>query len=137
MLQPFILDPIISWSRSGKTGGRSAPSTSEASDAEGRKAVGVIDGRLRGIFNLANPNLTKVKRTDVIVKGERGEEADDKMLPLGVEGQCNRLISEATRPENLVRPRARTLSFCFAHPLSCALASLKQVQMYVGWMAWV
>jgi len=111
VLQPFILDPIIQWkSRDRSRNEKAGPAGREVANDAGRKNIAVIDGRLRGVFNLVNPNNVKIKRTDGHVAHQ--EDDDGRILPLGVEGQVNKLIIEATKSENLV-------------------------QMYVGWMSWV
>ncbi|GMH94147.1 hypothetical protein TL16_g12821, partial [Triparma laevis f. inornata] len=110
VLAPFASDPCIEWSRGEKkAGGSNRVAGALVRDTrKGREAIGVIDGRLRGVYNLVNPNKRKIKRTD---GGDQGND-DDGLLPLGVEGQAEKLIAEATNPENLV-------------------------QMYVGWMPWM
>jgi serine/threonine-protein kinase ATR len=103
VLQPFILDPIIQWksrNSSNARGGRAAEE-SEVENEAGRKNLRVIDGRLRGVYNLVNPNLSKISRTDGHVTHQ--EDDDGKILPLGVEGQCAKLITEATKSENLAQ----------------------------------
>lgn len=76
---------------------------------EAKRSVGVIDERLRGIYNLRNPNFKKIKRTDGFVDQQEDELTH---LPLSVDGQVHKMIAEATNPENLV-------------------------QLYVGWMPWL
>jgi serine/threonine-protein kinase ATR len=70
----------------------------------------VIDERLRGIYNLRNPNLKKIQRTDQVAVDH--DEDMTRMIPLSVEGQVQKMISEATSHENLV-------------------------QLYIGWMPWI
>jgi serine/threonine-protein kinase ATR len=113
VLEPFLKDPIIDWKRirsQQKQGRSSATSSSTHETALAKRSIKVIDERLRGIYNLRNPNLAKITRTD-----GWSVDQDDEMthlLPLSVEGQVHKMIAEATSNENLV-------------------------QLYVGWMPWV
>lgn len=104
VLEPFLKDPIIDWKRY-RSQQKSSTSTTQA-----KRSVKVIDERLRGVYNLRNPNLKKYRRTD----GLSADQDDEltHLLPLSVEGQVNKMIAEATSSENLV-------------------------QLYVGWMPWV
>ena len=83
---------------------------SSTSTTQAKRSVKVIDERLRGVYNLRNPNLKKYRRTD----GLSADQDDEltHLLPLSVEGQVNKMIAEATSSANLV-------------------------QLYVGWMPWV
>jgi len=116
VLEPFLRDPIIVWKKTAERGrGSSVASSVKVAGEEennlARKQISIIDGRLRGVYNLKNPNFTRIQRTD----GGTGKSRDDEIgsiLELGVEGQVNKMITEATKSENLV-------------------------QMYVGWMSWV
>lgn len=106
VLEPFIKDPIIDWKRQRSQQKHGKSST----DLEAKRSIKVIDQRLKGVYNLRNPNSKKVKRTD----GWSMDQDDEmmQMLPLSVEGQVHKMITEATSSENLV-------------------------QLYVGWMPWV
>tara|TARA_B110000305_G_C19354332_1_gene595933 strand:- start:520 stop:1137 length:618 start_codon:yes stop_codon:yes gene_type:complete len=120
VLEPFLRDPIIVWkSKSssskmkGGVGGRGtavADTGDDEAEILARKNIIMIDGRLRGVYNLQNPNYKKITRTDGVTISREDEIA--LTLPLGVEGQCNKMITEATKSENLV-------------------------QQYVGWMPWL
>lgn len=116
VLEPFVKDPIIDWKRMRN---RQEDSSATMLDdqvkqhkgaRDAKRSMNVIDERLRGIYNLRNPNLKKIKRTDVFA--ETTEDDDMTLLPLSVEGQVHKMIAEATSHENLV-------------------------QLYVGWMSWV
>jgi serine/threonine-protein kinase ATR len=113
VLEPFINDPVIDWKRyrSQQKGPENvAASTQERQTKEAKRSINVIDERLKGIYNLRNPNFKKIRRTDEFV-----DQQDDELthlLPLSVEGQVHKMIAEATKNENLV-------------------------QLYVGWMPWV
>lgn len=111
VLEPFTKDPIIDWKRqkSSQRGSKSASSADQRS-LQAKRSITIIDERLKGIYNLRNPNYKKVKRTD----GWSQDQDDEMMhmLPLSVEGQVHKMITEATSHENLV-------------------------QLYVGWMPWV
>jgi serine/threonine-protein kinase ATR len=111
VLEPFLKDPIIDWKRSrNQQKDGHVPSTQERQTREAKRSINVIDERLRGIYNLQNPNLRKYRRTDIISM-DRDEELTS-LLPLSVEGQVHKMIAEALSHENLV-------------------------QLYVGWMPWV
>ena len=109
VLEPFVKDPVIDWKkmRAQQKQGKSKINSGENND-EAKRSMKVIEGRIRGVYNLRNPNLKKIRRTD----GYSTVEDDSNILPLSVEGQVNRMINEATSHENLV-------------------------QLYVGWMPWV
>jgi len=111
ILQPFLLDPVISWKRGTARIDIDDGTGLEMENSEARVKMGVLDGRLRGIYNLVNPNFKRIKRVD---QGGNNVADDESaaILPLGVEGQAHKLICEATSSENLV-------------------------QMYVGWMSWL
>ena len=110
VLEPFLKDPIIDWKR--HRGQQVAFGDKESSGAiEAKRSIKVIEERLKGIYNLRNPNYKKIRRTD----GQASLTDDDDMayiIPLSVEGQVHKLISEACSHENLV-------------------------QLYVGWMSWL
>lgn len=118
VLEPFINDPIIDWKRvrssqSPKKSRSSRLDMTQGQDRQTKEAklsIKVLDGRLRGIYNLRNPNAKKIKRTD----GWSTDQNDDltQLMPLSVEGQVHKMIAEATSSENLV-------------------------QLYVGWMPWI
>lgn len=115
VLEPFLNDPVIEWKKS-----RSQQQQQKKSDRRGqeqerqlqeaKRSITVIDERLRGIYNLRNPNFKKVRRTDSY--NEQDDEELTQVMPLSVEGQVHKLIAEATSSENLV-------------------------QMYFGWMPWI
>ena len=109
VLEPFIKDPIIDWKRT-RTQQKSPVQQSDRQVKEAKRSIKVIDERLQGIYNLKNPNLKRVKRTDL--KNNSEMDGMSNMLALTVDGQVHKMISEATSCENLV-------------------------QLYVGWMPWV
>jgi serine/threonine-protein kinase ATR len=128
VLEPFVKDPVIDWKRYRSqqqksfegiaTATRGRGDGAPKADREMKRSMSIIDERLRGIYNLRNPNFCKIRRTDII-EGTSGaaeirqQEADlSHLLPLSVEGQVHKLIEEATSPSNLV-------------------------QLYMGWMPWV
>jgi serine/threonine-protein kinase ATR len=115
VLEPFVKDPVINWkkhraSQQRTSSGIRVASHSDRSKEDAKQKMSVIDERLRGIYNLRNPNLSRILRKDGI-KYQSDEELRNE-LPLSVEGQVHKLIAEATSHENLV-------------------------QLYVGWMPWV
>ena len=108
VLEPFLKDPIIDWKKQ-----RSQQSQKRtkgmANTSEAKRSITVIDGRLRGIYNLRNPNLNKVQRSDGY---SVDEDEMSHIVPLSIEGQAHRMINEATNKENFV-------------------------QLYIGWMPWL
>jgi serine/threonine-protein kinase ATR len=112
VLDPFLRDPVIDWKRQRhkeKENSEVASNSNDESD-DAKRSIRVIDERLRGIYNLKNPNSKKIKRVDRKMQDSHDEMAS--MLPLSVEGQVHKMIAEATSHENLV-------------------------QIYVGWMPWL
>lgn len=109
VLEPFVKDPVIDWKRS-RTQQKSATEQQERQTREAKRSIKVIDERLQGVYNLRNPNMKKIRRTDL--RSNEDVDAMAHLLPLPVEGQVHRMIAEATSHENLV-------------------------QLYVGWMPWV
>jgi serine/threonine-protein kinase ATR len=113
VLEPFLKDPIIDWKRhrGQQTAGETVNKESSDGSIEAKRSIKVIEGRLKGMYNLRNPNYKKIKRTD----GQAPLADDDDManiIPLSVEGQVHKMINEACSHENLV-------------------------QLYVGWMSWL
>jgi serine/threonine-protein kinase ATR len=108
VLEPFLKDPIIDWKKSKGRQGNGDAGIRDTKQA--RRSMKVIDERLRGIYNLRNPNLKKIQRTDQVAVDH--DEDMTRMIPLSVEGQVQKMISEATSHENLV-------------------------QLYIGWMPWI
>ena len=113
VLEPFIKDPIIDWKKHRNhqkqgTKGNAGASKSETETA--KRHIRMIQGRLKGVYNLENPNHKTIVRNDL----NSLDQADDMthLLPLSVEGQVQKMIAEATNIENLV-------------------------QVYVGWMPWL
>lgn len=110
VLEPFLKDPVIDWKRSRSQQQNKNSSGEDHSTKEAKRSINVIDERLRGIYNLRNPNYKRISRNDTFVDQE--DEELTHMLPLSVEGQVHKMIAEATSNENLV-------------------------QMYIGWMSWL
>lgn len=113
VLEPFLKDPIIDWKRYRSQQQRQTStkgSTQDHQTKEAKRSINVIDERLKGIYNLRNPNYKRIRRGGLFVDQEDEELAH--MIPLSVEGQVHKMIAEATSSENLV-------------------------QMYIGWMPWI
>lgn len=104
VLEPFLKDPVIDWK------GKQVDSNREYKEA--KRSIRVIEQRLKGMYNLKNPNYRKIPR--VSHADGRSIEDDEvaRLLPLSVEGQVHKMITEASSHENLV-------------------------QLYVGWMPWL
>jgi len=110
VLEPFLKDPVIDWKRSRSHSQTNSKSANAQQVTSAKRSMELIDGRLKGIYNLRNPNIKKFRR-----KGEGATIQDDEMthlMPLSVDGQVHKMISEATSHENLI-------------------------QLYIGWMPWV
>lgn len=111
VLEPFLKDPVIDWRRhrtQQKEGTNTASFHRET--VEAKRSAKIIEGRLKGIYNLRNPNTKKIRRVD----GHSFDEDDEmtSILPLSVEGQAHKMITEASSHENLI-------------------------QLYFGWMPWI
>lgn len=109
VLEPFVKDPIIDWKKNSSSQ-RQSGSAGVRDTKQAKRSIKVIDERLRGIYNLHNPNFKKVKRTDQVAVDNDEEMA--QIVPLSVDGQVHKMISEATSHENLI-------------------------QLYIGWMPWI
>jgi serine/threonine-protein kinase ATR len=113
VLEPFLKDPVIDWKRhrpNQKNAASSSTNQARQTKEKAKRSISVIDERLRGIYNLRNPNMIKYRRTDGMSIDQDDESAH--LLPLSVEGQVHKMIAEAMSHENLI-------------------------QLYVGWMPWV
>lgn len=109
VLEPFVNDPVILWKR--KLNEQQQHVTGENIQVqEAKRSLNTIDERLKGIYNLKNPNFSRIRRTDS--SGGQEEDEMDLAMPHSVEGQIHKLIEEATSSQNLV-------------------------QLYFGWMSWV
>eukprot|EP00804_Cyclotella_cryptica_P008905 CCRYP_012021-RA/>CCRYP_012021-RA protein AED:0.02 eAED:0.02 QI:94/1/1/1/0.87/0.88/9/625/3358 len=104
VLEPFLKDPVINFQSSKNQ------QKSQGGSAKAVESMRKIDGRLKGMYNLENPNLKKVTRQDGFSQVDHQD--DGSHVALSVEGQVQRMILEATSHENLV-------------------------QVYVGWMPWI
>lgn len=126
VLEPFLRDPTVAWSRSGRAQRSEAAAGQGATkgnggavtfteNADAKEALEKIGGRLSGIYNLVHPGARRIKEAYQSRKApapQRGLGAQmDEALPLSVQGQVARLIDEARCEENLA-------------------------QMYVGWQPW-
>jgi phosphatidylinositol kinase/protein kinase (PI-3 family) len=110
VLEPFVNDPIIDWKRFRSQQKHNAE---DRQTKEAKRSILVIDERLQGIYNLVNPNWKKLeKELNMAIVDKSGDDDLQHLVPLSVEGQVHKMISEATSNENLV-------------------------QQYVGWMPWV
>ena len=104
VLEPFLKDPVINFQSSKNQ------QKSQGGSAKAVESIRKIDGRLKGIYNLENPNFKKITRQDGVFQDDHHD--DGSHVALSVEGQVQRMILEATSHENLV-------------------------QVYVGWMPWI
>jgi serine/threonine-protein kinase ATR len=109
VLEPFIKDPVIDWKRHRSQQSSSHPNVDSFHEA--RRSISIIRERLSGVYNLRNPNFKKYRNV-ILASGINTKETTMEVLPLSVEGQVQKLCTEATKTENLV-------------------------QLYIGWMPWV
>lgn len=124
VIEPFIRDPTVAWNRSGRaqrgetdSHGRQAATFQDHENADAMEALLKISERLNGVYNLVHPNQEKLLKACSLRKQQHpskglGSLKEEGSLPLSVQGQVQRLISEATAEENLV-------------------------QMYIGWQPWL
>lgn len=114
VLEPFIKDPVIDWKKQRTQQSVPLASTKDESQGEAKRSIKVIKERLSGICNLRNPNYRRLR--GIIPQDVRQRVEQDNMMkdiiPLSVEGQVQKLCTEASKNENLV-------------------------QVYVGWMPWI
>jgi serine/threonine-protein kinase ATR len=110
VLEPFLKDPVIDWKKSKGNQRQFSHDTSVRDTVQAKISLKAIDERLRGIYNLRNPNLKRFVRSDKAAIDY--DEEMSRIIPLSVEGQAHRMILEATSHENLV-------------------------QLYIGWMPWI
>ena len=114
VLEPFIKDPVIDWKKQRTQQSVPLASTKDESQGEAKRSIKVIKERLSGICNLRNPNYRRLR--GIIPQDVRQRVEQDNMMkdiiPLSVEGQVQKLCTEASKNENLV-------------------------QLYVGWMPWI
>lgn len=125
VLEPFLRDPTVAWSRSGRAqrsldtanhgGQKHGGAATFTENADAKEALEKIGGRLSGVYNLVHPGAKRIKEAYIrrqMQPPQRGLGAQlDEALPLSVPGQVARLIDEARCEENLA-------------------------QMYVGWQPW-
>jgi serine/threonine-protein kinase ATR len=122
ILEPFLRDPTVAWSRSGRAQKPSDSSVSNNSNAteaagdtskqiqdtenkEAKEMLLKISDRLKGVYNILHPQREKFIRGST----KRGEPmptkglgpSKEELLPLSVSGQAQKLIDEATADENL------------------------------------
>lgn len=159
VLEPFLRDPTVSWSRSGRAQRNTDGSTTSTTTAgvkgrdhenkEAKEMLLKISERLNGVYNIAHPHREKFLRG----ASKRGELAPvrgigvskDEMLPLSVQGQVQRLIDEATAPENLVQMYIG--KFCFIIFIVCVvfmpavtcnlILHAPLFCIFTGWQPWV
>jgi len=124
VIEPFIRDPTVAWNRSGRaqrgdtdSHGRQVTNFQDHENADAMEALLKISERLSGVYNLVHPNQEKLLKACHSRKQQNpskglGSLKEEGSLPLSVQGQVQRLISEATAQENLV-------------------------QMYIGWQPWL
>lgn len=118
VLEPFAKDPVIDWHRRrhgsihqhGDGGKKAAAGGTASSHAVAKRSIKIIEQRLSGFYNLYNPNYKRIRRSDQPTHDQQQDEI--QVIPFSVQGQVEKLITEAKSSTNLV-------------------------QLYVGWMPWV
>lgn len=118
VLEPFIRDPTVAWGRGGRAQQREGmiSSTSSGSnmfqDTENKDAEDAlmnISERLSGVYNVVHPKARKIinayrsQSRSMPKVGLASSQEDALNLPLSVEGQVDRLITEATAEINLAQ----------------------------------
>jgi serine/threonine-protein kinase ATR len=125
ILEPFLRDPTVAWSRSGRAqqfqthlqSKQVLKAGSEHDNADAKEALMKISKRLDGVYNIYHPKAQDIKKEFYAryhcmpVRLGLGGQIDDS-LPLSVQGQAQRLIEEATDEANLA-------------------------QMFLGWTSWL
>jgi hypothetical protein len=129
VLEPFLRDPTVAWTRSGRAAQQRSSAAESASEmmtratnfqdhenAEAKETLRKISARLSGVYNIVHPYADRIieayhRRNETLPEYGLGAAKEDG-LPLSVSGQVQRLIAEATCEENLA-------------------------QMYVGWQPWL
>ena len=118
VVEPFIRDPTVAWSRSGRAQRADGPQTKQGAatfqdldNADAKEALQKISERLSGVYNIVHPHYDRIcaaaKGRTPPARGV-GAHPEERSMPMSVQGQVERLIAEAIAEENLV-------------------------QMYVGW----
>ena len=122
VLEPFLRDPTVAWSRSGRAQrsdvanqGSTSKITALTENEDAKDALDKIGGRLSGVYNIIHPQTKRIlqayiKRQDSAPQRGLGAQSDEA-LPLSIQGQVARMIDEARSEENLA-------------------------QMYIGWQPW-
>ena len=122
ILEPFLYDPTVAWSRRGRaqmnstTNKASRGNLDNSNNTDAKEALTRIRERLEGVYNIHHPKFNSfMKRYEELKKplpskglcAHRGED-----FRLSVQGQVQRLVEEAIAEENLA-------------------------QMYIGWQPWL
>lgn len=124
ILEPFLRDPTVAWSRSGRaqrsadqnqpsahgkdsSTGQNSKTVLETENKEAKEMLLKISDRLSGVYNIIHPHRDKfirgaLKRGETLPTKGIGP-AKEELLPLSVSGQAQKLIEEATAEENLAQ----------------------------------
>ena len=109
VLESFLHDPLVEWSRGGKMRRNrenlKSGATLSGGNEEAKAILKTIDERLRGIYNFHRAVAQRQQ-------SQKETNEHEELLPLSVQGQVERLIREAVSDENLA-------------------------QMYIGWMPFI
>ena len=120
VIEPFIRDPTVAWSRSGRAQradgqlskqSGAATTFQDLDNADAKEALQKISERLSGVYNIVHPHYDRIcgaARGRAAPTRGVGAHPEERAMPMSVQGQVERLIVEAIAEENLV-------------------------QMYVGW----
>lgn len=100
ILEPFLTDPVINWKKSRGQQRR----LEKNSVLETKRQMAVIEQRLQGHYNVRVPKHRLVgQKQRVQLRDSENTLDHHTTIPLSVEGQAHKMITEATDPENLLR----------------------------------
>ena len=82
VLEPFLKDPVIDW-KSHRSQQRQGSNDSPRKSSEAKRSMRVIEQRLKGMYNLRNPNARRIQRVD----GHSIDEDDEVARLLSLSGK--------------------------------------------------
>jgi phosphatidylinositol kinase/protein kinase (PI-3 family) len=126
VLEPFIRDPTVAWGRGGRaqqrleslhrgselasvSKGHTVGGFQDTENKDADEVIQFISGRLSGIYNIRHPRASKIigwyrSQSRLIPRiGLAASQEDELCLPLSIEGQVDRLITEAVSELNLAQ----------------------------------
>jgi serine/threonine-protein kinase ATR len=155
VLEPFVKDPVINWKKTRTDAAALRPPPPHHHNihhhhpqvdpvAAARQKMRVIECRLKGIYNIRNPNLRKIRRTDLNNSNEDGEDiGHQQRFPIASNHNHNHNHNNNNNNNNDEQINLVHHSL----PLSVegqvqkliaeATKSENLVQIYYGWMPWL